>query len=112
MRANIRGYHECARLVREYLENNDDTDGTRNDETRLGNLTLTEVANRIEEMNANEALLQAKMKDDQKEELKKFETEQKRKRDEILVKHEVENKKFRFEFEKTKKALRQELKKA
>merc|ERR1719210_2533598 len=92
--ANRWGYHECARLVREYLENNEDTDGDRNEETRLENLTLTEVAERIEEMNANESLLKAKMKDDQKEELKKLETEQKRKRDETLEKHEVENKSF------------------
>ena len=111
MEANRKGYTECARLVREYLENNDDTAGDRNEETKPENLTLTEVAKRIEEMNANESLLKAKMKDDQKEELKKLETEHKRKRDETLVKHEVENKKFCSEFEKTKKALHQELEK-
>ena len=111
MEANRKGYTECARLVREYLENNDDTAGDREEETRLENLTLTGIANRIEEMNANEPMLKAKMKDDQKEELKKFETEHKRKRDEILLKHETENKKFCSEFEKTKKALHKELEK-
>merc|ERR1719210_2035162 len=62
-------------------------------------------------MNANESLVREKMKDDQKEELEKLETEHRRKRDEILSKHEVENKKFCSENEKTKKTLQQELKK-
>ena len=64
--------------------------------------------------------MKAKMKDDQKEELEKLnaehnkeleklETEYKRKRDATLEKHDVENKKFCSENEKTKKALHQEL---
>ena len=71
-------------------------------------------------MDANEPLMKTKMKDDQKEELeelntahknelKKLETEYKRKRDATLEKHDVENKKFCSENEKTKKALHQEL---
>ena len=60
-------------------------------------------------MNANESLARAKKVDDQKEELNKLEIEHKRKRDEILRKHEVENKKFRSENEKAKKALREEV---
>merc|ERR1719351_404599 len=93
MMANHMGNYECARLVREYLENNDDTDGDRNEETQLENLTLTEVAKRIEDMNANESLLKAKMKDDQKKELEKLETEYKRKRNDTLEKHNVAQKK-------------------
>merc|ERR1719210_723824 len=109
--ANRWGYHECTRLIREYLENNEDTDGDRNEETQLENLTLTEVAKRIEEMNAKESLLKEKMKDDHKKELKKLETEYKRKRNETLEKHDVASKKFCSEFEKTKKALHHELEK-
>merc|ERR1719232_1096829 len=78
MLANFRGNHECARLVREYLENNDDTDDDRNEQTRIGNLTLTEVAKQIEDMNDNEALMISKVKEDHRKELEKFETEHKR----------------------------------
>ena len=60
MEADIQGNHECARLVREYLENNDDEDGDRNKETKLDDLILTEIAKRIEEMNDNEDLIISK----------------------------------------------------
>ena len=111
MIADRKGYHECARLVREYLENNEDAASDRNEETKLENLTLTEVAKRIEDMNDNEALILSKMKDDCKKELEKLDTEYKRKRDETLEKHDVENKKFCSKNEKTKKALHKELEK-
>ena len=65
----------------------------------------------IEDMNANESLLKEKMREDHKKELKKLDTEYKRKRDETLEKHDVENKKFCSENEKTKKALHKELEK-
>ena len=114
------GNQECARLIREYLENNDDEEA--DEDTELDNLTITEVAKKIEEFNANEPLRKTKMEDDQKKELEKFETEYerereeleteyKRKRDATLEKHNVENKKFCAENEKTKKALHQELEK-
>ena len=60
-------------------------------------------------MDANEALMKTKMKDDQQKELEKLDAEHKRKRDATLEKHDVENKKFCSENEKTKKALHQEL---
>ena len=83
-------------------------------------MTLAEVAQRIEDMDANELLMKTKKKDDQKKELeklnaehnkelKKLATEYNRKRDATLEKHDVENKKFCTENEKTKKALHQEL---
>ena len=50
-----------------------------------------------------------KLNTDHKIELNKLETEYKRKRDATLEKHDVENKKFCSENEKTKKALHQEL---
>ena len=100
--------------------NNDDENNARAEKTQLDNLSLTEVAQRIEDMNANELLMKTKLKDDQKKELEKLtaehenemnklEGEYKRKRDATLEKHDVENKKFCSENEKTKKALHQEL---
>ena len=104
MYANSKGNQECARLVREYLENNDDR-------TKLEHLTLSEVAKRIEDMEANKTLMETKMKDKHEKELNNIEADYKRKRDATLEKHNVENKKFCAENEKTKKALHQELEK-
>ena len=121
---NLRGNQECARLVREYVENNDDEE--RDEDTQLNNLTLTEAARKIEEFNVSEPLMKTKMEEDQMKELEKYETECKRKRDAMLEefetnckrkrdamlqKHNVENKRFCTKNEKTKKALHQELEK-
>jgi len=95
---------ECAMLIREYLENND-----RDEKSKLEELTLTEVAKRIEEVHDNEFIVKSKMRGEQKEELAELETEYKRKRDAILEKHHVDNKQFSSESETTLKALRQEL---
>merc|ERR1719206_11922 len=102
MRADRNGNQECAKLVREYLENNDE-------ETKLEHLTLSEVAKIIKDMNDNGTKIESKMKDDHEKEIEKLETEYKRKRDAIVEKHNVENKQFRDENEKMKIALCQEL---
>ena len=72
-----------------YLENSDGTGSYRYEESKLEDLTLTEVAMRIEEMNRNESLQKEKMKDDQKKELEELETECKRKRNDTLEKYAV-----------------------
>merc|ERR1711970_309688 len=95
---------ECAMLVREYLENN-----SGDEESNLKYLTLTEVVKRIEDVHDNEFILKSKMKNGQKEELAELKLEYDRKRDVILEKHNVDNKKFSSENEATMKALRQEL---
>ena len=120
MLADEKGNQECARLVREYLKNEDEEE--RDEDTEIDNLTLTEVAMRIEEFNVNEPLMKTRMEDEQKKELEKIETECererekletkfKRKRDATIEKHKVENKKFCAENEKTKKTLHQQLEK-
>jgi len=111
MVANKKGSHECARLIREYLENDDDTGSDRNEEIKLEDLTFTEVAKMFEEVNANESLQKEKMKNDQKKELEELETEYKRRRNDTLEKHAAANKKFCSEHEKTKKSLHYELQK-
>jgi len=89
--------------------NSDDENNAGAEKSQLDDLTLAEVAQRIEDMDANESLMKTKTKVAQKEELEKLETEYKRKRDATLVKHYFENKKICSENEKTKKALHQEL---
>jgi len=109
MVANKKGSHECARLIREYLENDDDTGSDRNEEAKLEDLTLSEVAIRIEEMNAKESWQKEKMNDEEKKELEELEKEYIRKRNDTLEKHAVARKKFCSEHEKAKKALCHEL---
>merc|ERR1719209_1237716 len=76
---------------------NEDENNAGGEKTQLDNLTLTEVAQRIEVMDANEPLMKTKLKDNQKKELeklnadhinelKKLETQYKRKRDATLEK--------------------------
>jgi len=122
MIADNGGNQECARLVREYLVKT----AKRNANTEIGDLTLTEVAKRIEKFHAGTPLMKTKMEDNQKKELekldtdytrrrheflKKIEAEYKRKREAALEKHDVENKKFCADNEKMEKALHQQLEK-
>merc|ERR1711909_141287 len=46
--ADRQGNKKCAKLIREYLENNHDENNAGGEKTQLDNLTLTEVAQRIE----------------------------------------------------------------
>ena len=97
---------ECAVLVRKYLENDDDEE-----EFKLEKLTLTELAKRIEELHDKELTLKSKIKNDQKKELADHKMECKRRRDDILEKHDVDNKKFSSDNETTRTAIRQEIEK-
>ena len=95
---------ECAVLVRKYLED-DDVD----EKFKLEKLTLTELAKRIEELHDNEFVLKSKIKNDQKKELADHKMECKRRRDDILEKHDVDNRKFSSDNETTRAAIRQEI---
>ena len=70
---------------------------------------MTEVAKRIEDLDANEVVIKATIENERKEELEKLENEYKRKRDAVLERYDDKNKKFCSENENTKKALHQEL---
>merc|ERR1712129_50177 len=123
--AENRGNHDCARLVREYLEKVDKPEevdavqrvvkmiksGNIEDEgpTRLEDMTLTKVAESIEKINADEPILEAAnniIKDQHNEELVKLEVEHnnklkslveshKRKVNTIVDKHTMENNKYK-----------------
>ena len=96
---------ECAALVREYLD--DDSD----EKSELEILTLTELAQKIEDLHDNEYVSKSKMKNDQKKELADHKIECKRRRDDILEKHNVDNRKFSSDNETTRAAIRQEIEK-
>jgi len=125
MVARQRGNHDCAKLIREYLETEnkpeevDDVqkivemvksgETTGDGTPRLEDMTLTEVAKGIEKINADHPIIEAansKVKDEHNEELAKLEVEHKihlkslveshkRKVDSIVDKHTVENHKYK-----------------
>jgi len=119
---NIGGYG-CARKIGKFLLENYDgkqnkkTDKiTENPQNKLKQLSLTELTTRIEKLDEN----QTKLKEDQKTELrnikaeyeekiKKAENSHKRKLDDTLEKHDVENKKLCSENDKKRNLLHQEL---
>jgi len=95
----------CVQLIKEYLHSVDEKNDNRHEMTKPENLTLIEIARKVEDLNA----IEVKMKDKCNKELNELENEYKRKRDDICEKYEVENKKFCSENENTKKALHKEL---
>ena len=117
MLAEGEDHQECARLIREFTASiaEDkkfiDVKMENNHEVKLENLTMTEVARRIEDMDANEIVIKAKIKNELKVELDKLENEYKRTREAAIEWHEDKNKKFCSENEMNKKALHQELEK-
>ena len=114
---------DCARLIRKSLDEvNEDEIDEIGEKIELKKLTLSQVAKKIEEMEAKLPLMKAKMMDGHKKELDELNTERniemknieakyKRKRDAALEKHDVQIKKLCSDNERTKKALRQELEK-
>jgi len=138
MMAKNNGNHDCARLVRAYLEKKNKSDyqnmvdmlksGETPDEgpTRLEDMTLTKVTEGIEKINADLKIIEAancKVHDEHNKEIAKLEAEHsnklkslaeshKRKVDSIVDKHAVENnkyKKLRAETEERKESLHSQL---
>jgi len=138
MVARYRGFRDCARLVREYLEKEnkpeevDDVQrmvemiNTDECPTRLEEMTLTEVAKGIEKINADQPIIEAansKVKDEHDKELAKLEIEHgkqlksltenhKRKVHSIVDKHAVVNNKYKklcAENEERKESLQSQL---
>ena len=96
------------------------SDNTNSDKNQTEQVSLLKVTGQMEDLNATEVLIKTMMKDDQKKEVEemkvahkkqveKLEIDLKRKLDDTLERHEVENKKFCEEIENDRKRLQADL---
>merc|ERR1719347_1092148 len=94
---------------REYLEKSDTVSDGSNGDLDQGNLSVTEIARRIVELDEKESKNVEKMEHDHKREENNMMEEYKKNRDETIKKHADQIKKFRSEIEENKLVLGKKL---
>merc|ERR1719347_945987 len=94
---------------REYLQKSDTVSDGSNGDLDQGNLSVTEIARRIVELDEKESKTVEQMEHDHKKELNNMMEEYKKNRDETCIKHAHQIKKFRSENEKNNLVLGKKL---